>query len=209
MRRVPTLKQQSARSDPKAREFDRLFRNLGSMPQVLCWSCRRLTAFEVDRCEHCGSPFAGSTGGAYRAGRMPTDMPVSAARTTERPRGRSLAEIVEDLRRIRDLSHSPRRSARRGEAYRYSYQCPSCDRYVTEQATTCVCGVRFAPPSTGSFDCPECAANVPFGHDSCPVCRVDFRRAGLRDEYVYACPRCGSRVGADAFRCSCGVRFQD
>jgi hypothetical protein len=209
MGRLLALQHQNARPDPKAREFDRLFRGLGSMPQVLCWNCRKLTPFEVERCEHCGSAFAGSTGGAYRAGRIPAERPVSAAKATGKPRGRSLSEIVEDLRRIRDLSGSPRRSARRGRAYQYIYQCPSCDRYVTEQATTCACGVRFAPPSTGSFGCPECAANVPFGHDSCPVCRVNFRTGRARDEYVYGCPRCGSRVSPDAFRCSCGVRFED
>lgn len=209
MGRGPTMKHGSVTVDPKAREFDRLFKTLGSMPHVLCWNCRKLTPFEVERCEHCGSPFAGSTGGAYRSGRIPADVPARSTRTNAGPRARSLSEIVEDLRRIREMSDGYRHS-RRGESYRYLYQCPSCNRFVTEQATSCVCGVRFEAPSPETFHCPECAASIPSGRNSCPVCLSSFGGpSSYRDDFVYACPRCGSRVSADAFRCSCGARFED
>jgi predicted amidophosphoribosyltransferase len=183
-------------------------KTLGAMPQILCWKCRRLTSFEVDLCEHCGSAFAGSTGGAYRSGLIATGDAVSSSKRTVEPRSRSLSDIVADLRRIRDLSDSPRGTSRVPQGSLPLYQCPTCGRFVAETATACVCGVRFAPPSAVTFLCPECGASVPSAEDVCPVCRVEFHATGLRDEYVYACPRCGAHVASDAFRCSCGARFE-
>jgi predicted amidophosphoribosyltransferase len=208
MGRALTLNQARANAEPRPRDFDRMMKSLTAVPQVLCWRCRKLTPFEVDQCEHCGSPFAGSTGGAYSSGRSVREDSSRPAKASGR-RTRSLAEIVEDLRRIRELSESSRkvsrRSSQRQEGYLYRYQCPACARYVSEQATACACGVRFAV----TFECPECASSVPFGRDACPVCRVDFRASGLSGGHVYMCPRCGSHVSADAPRCSCGARFMD
>jgi Double zinc ribbon len=216
MRRgVPALRQVGMVADPKAREFDRGMRSLASTPQILCWSCRELTPFEVDRCQHCGSPFAGSTGGAYRGTRSSGEALTSFRKAPSSSRRRSLSEIVEDLRRIRELSGSLSRTPRpprreRGTRYQYTYQCPSCDRYVTAQATSCVCGVRFAQTTaTSSVECPECGANIPSGRTVCPVCLVRFLASSRADLFVYSCPRCGARVSADARRCKCGVRFED
>lgn len=180
----------------------------GAVPQILCWNCRKLTSFEVDRCEHCGTAFAGSTGGAYRSGRIPPD-PVSPSARSIEPRPRSFSEIVSDLGRIRDLADPPGRPSPRTEGSLHLYQCPSCSRFVSEAATSCVCGVQFAPPSPVTFECPECGSNVPSAANACPVCRVEFRGTSSQDEYVYACSRCGTHVASDAFRCSCGALFED
>jgi predicted amidophosphoribosyltransferase len=186
---------------PKPQQLGRVPKTLSAVPQVLCWRCRKLTPFEDDYCGHCGSPFAGSTGGAYRSPRLFRDERARSGKRTGR-RSRSLEEIVEDLRRIRELSENARQ---REAGFLYMYQCPSCARYVSEQATSCACGVRFAM----TFECPECASSVPSGRDMCPVCRVDFRAAGLSSGHLYMCPRCGAQVEADAPRCSCGARFLD
>lgn len=204
-----TVAQLGTSVDPKSRrQLDRLMKSLATSPQILCWNCRKLTSFEVDRCEHCGSAFAGSTGGAYQSRRIPTDPRSPSARSIE-PRPRSLSEIVADLGGIRDLADSPRGPTPRAEGSLHLYQCPSCGRFVSEAATSCVCGVRFAPPSSVTSECPECGSNVPSAANACPVCRVEFSATSSRDEYVYACPRCGAHVASDAFRCACGVRFED
>jgi predicted amidophosphoribosyltransferase len=202
MARVASLAH--ARAGPKPRQFDRVPKTLSAVPQILCWRCRKLTSFEVDSCEHCGSPFAGSTGGVYGSGRLFRDERPRSPRKPGR-RARSLAEIVEDLRRIRELSEAARGPSRSEAGILYQYQCPSCARPVSEQATSCTCGVRFA----ATFECPECASSVPSGRDACPVCGIDFRATGLTSGHVYLCPRCGVQVSGDAPRCSCGARFLD
>jgi RNA polymerase subunit RPABC4/transcription elongation factor Spt4 len=204
MGRAPTLSRAPSSPDPKSREFDRMLKTLSATPQILCWRCRKLTSFEIDQCEHCGSPFAGNTGGAHRSGRVQRDESVPAPMKTRRG-SRSLAEIVEDLRRIRDLTQSSEEPAQREQGFLYLYQCPSCARFVSQRATACVCGVRF----TATFECPECASSVPSGRNACPVCRVNFGAAGVSAGALYMCPRCGANVTADAFRCSCGARFLD
>src|SRR2546426_440338 len=94
MGRGPTVLQQRAYQDPNSpRDFDKLISNLGTMPRILCWKCRKLTPFELDRCEHCGSPFAGSTGGVYGGDRKsrpratstpkPSSAPEASARRAE------------------------------------------------------------------------------------------------------------------------------
>lgn len=204
--------QRETHNDLKSRrQLDRLMKSLGALPQVLCWNCRKLTAFEIDRCEHCGSAFAGSTGGAYRSGRIPSDLSLPASQTMVKSRGRSLSDIVADLRHIRDLADSPREATRGARGSLPLYQCASCGRFVDEAATACVCGVRFASAASEAvtFLCPECGANVPSSAEVCPVCRVEYGTGGSRDDHVYACPRCGAHVESDAFRCSCGVRFAD
>jgi hypothetical protein len=203
MGRAPTFRHTGASPDLKSREFDRMPKTPSAMPQVLCWRCRKLTSFEVDQCEHCGSPFAGNTGGAYASGRFRRDESAPASKKTSR-RSRSLSEIVEDLRRIRDLTGPPEETSQR-EGFLYLYQCPSCARFVSQRATACVCGVRFAV----TFECPECASSVPSSRDACPVCGVNFGPAGVSPGALYMCPRCGAHVTADAFRCSCGARFLD
>lgn len=185
-----------------------------SLPRILCWNCRRLTSFELERCEHCDSAFAGSTGGAYGSGYKPssrsvTSNPVRPIEPQSAIRSRSLREIVEDLRRVRDLADSPGETLRDdGEVSLLMYQCPSCGRFVSQTAEDCACGVRFAAAEQGTFQCPECGSRVPSDGDGCPVCRVEFRPASLQDHLVYSCPRCGAQVDSEASRCSCGVRFE-
>src|SRR3989304_3676790 len=73
-------------------------------PRILCWNCRKLTPFELDRCQHCGTAFAGSTGGAYgphRPGFCPTSVPKAQPPAPSR----SLAELMADLPEVHDVSH--------------------------------------------------------------------------------------------------------
>ena len=190
------------------REMSNMMKSLGALPEILCWECRRLTSFELDRCQHCGSAFAGNTGGAYRSGRIPESDSRARADVRSGLRPRSLREIVEDLQRVRDLAGSPREPPRNEEVSLLLYQCPACGRFVSQAAEECVCGVRFAPPSEVTFQCPECASNITSGRDECPVCGVEFRAADFQDDYVFACPRCGTHVESDAIRCSCGAWFE-
>jgi len=204
LQRKPTGAQRSQR------DLARTMRSAGSLPQILCWNCRRLTSFELDHCQHCDSAFAGSTGGAYRSGPARTSEPRVRGRAENGSSlgRRSLREIVEDLQRVRDLADSPREPPRDEEVSLLLYQCPSCGRFVSRAAQACACGVRFAPPSEMTFQCPECASRVSPG-DECPVCGVEFRAATFRNDPVYACPRCGTHVESDAIRCSCGAWFED
>src|SRR5207237_2384948 len=106
--RIPTVFQRSQRY------LARTMRSSGSLPQILCWNCRRLTSFELDHCQHCDSAFAGSTGGAYRSGPARTSEPRVRGRAENGSSlgRRSLREIVEDLQRVRDLADSPREHPR-------------------------------------------------------------------------------------------------
>jgi RNA polymerase subunit RPABC4/transcription elongation factor Spt4 len=189
--------------------MDKLMAKLGTMPRILCWKCRKLTPFELDRCQHCGAEFAGATGGAYEAGRVSAPHTAPPPKASRGPPKRTLTEIVEDLRGVRDLSASRPGRPREKELSVRLYQCPACGRFVSEQATECVCGVRFAPMSEVTFACPECASRLPSDVDVCPVCGVGFEPSGGSSGYVYACPRCGVHVSSDAVRCSCGVWFED
>ena len=95
------------------RDVDQITKSLGTLPHILCWNCRQLTSFELDRCQHCGSAFAGGTGGAYRSGRIPkSDSFARAEVGSTGLRPRSLRDIVEDLQRVRDLADSPREPPR-------------------------------------------------------------------------------------------------
>ena len=182
---------------------------LGTMPRILCWNCRKLTPFELDRCQHCGSAFAGSTGGAYGSSRKGTPRSVNASREALQSSRRSLTQIYDDLRRIHDLSVAPMDRPRDKEASLHLFQCPSCGRYVSEAATECACGVRFAPNTDLTFSCPECDSHLPGTENSCPVCGVEFELDARATNVAYACPRCGANVSSDAVRCSCGVWFED
>src|SRR5690348_2965976 len=96
-----TVVQRSSHHEVSSRrETDKLMAKLGTMPRILCWNCHKLTPFELDRCQHCGSAFAGSTGGAYASGAVVASRPTSVPRPgRERPK-RTLAEIVEDLQQV-------------------------------------------------------------------------------------------------------------
>ena len=206
----PTVLQQRARQDPNApRDFDKVISNLRTMPRILCWKCRKLTPFELDRCEHCGSPFAGSTGGVYGSDRRSRPRATSTPKPSSGPRKRTLLEIVEDLRHVNEGTTSVRGRPREKELSVRLYQCPTCGRFVSEQSTECVCGVRFAPMSAVTFSCPECGSRVPSDVGTCPVCARGFGPSGEASDYVYACPRCGVHVTSDAVRCSCGAWFED
>src|SRR5712691_12098642 len=114
MRRRPkgggsTVLQQRARQDANSpRDFDKVISNLGTMPRILCWKCRKLTPFELDQCEHCGSAFAGGTGGVYGSDRKSRSRTTSAPKAASASPKRSLLEIVEDLRHVSDATRSVR-----------------------------------------------------------------------------------------------------
>src|SRR2546428_12797303 len=208
--RVPTGLQRGPHQDLKApRDLDKIMSSLGSMPRILCWKCRKLTPLQLDRCEHCGSAFAGSTGGVYAGDRRPRPRATSTPRQSSAPPKRTLLEIVEDLPHVNEGTASVRRRPREHELSVRLYQCPTCGRFVSEQSTECVCGVRFAPMSAVTFSCPECGSRVPSDVGACPVCARGFGPSGGASDYVYACPRCGVHVTSDAGRRSFGSRFQD
>ncbi len=176
-------------------------------PRILCWNCRKLTPFHEERCEFCGARFAGSTGGMYGKTRTvharvpevpPDDDELVEAR-------RSLLQLFEDLQRVHDVSASHHYDPVRDEETLTLFQCPSCGRFVAEDALDCVCGVRFAPEAAESV-CPECGSRIPEGAGACPVCAR--RRGDPASDVIYACPVCGSEVSADAVRCACGARFE-
>ncbi len=178
-------------------------RSDGREPRILCWDCKKLTPFHEDRCTFCGARFAGSTGGVYSSPSLPKvredDGELAEAR-------RTLLQLFEDLQRVHDVSSRRHYDPETKEESVTLFQCPSCGRFVSEDAASCACGVKFAPePET--FSCPECGSRVPSADELCPVChaRLDGSPAAL----VYECPRCGSQVPADAVRCACGVRFED
>src|SRR5712692_815409 len=99
--RVPTVLQRGTRQDLNApRDLNKLMSSLGSMPRILCWKCRKLTPFELDRCEHCGSAFAGGTGGVYSSDRKSRSRATSSPKAAAAQPKRSLLEIVEDLRHV-------------------------------------------------------------------------------------------------------------
>ncbi len=172
-------------------------------PRILCWNCKKLTPFEEERCEHCGARFAGSTGGMYGGSRNVTPrIPQAPSEDEELAQARrSLLQLFEDLQRVHDVSGSHHFDAARDEETITLFQCPSCGRFVSETASDCVCGVRFAPEADPAA-CPRCGSHIPAGAGACPVCA----RPG--PEIAYACPVCGAEVSEDAVRCSCGARFQ-
>lgn len=193
--------------------MEKALAKLGPMPRILCWKCRKLTPFELDHCQHCGSAFAGGTGGAY--GAVPAVRPRIAPVTheTSRTRERNLTQVFEDLQLVHDVSgpSKGRQAGRPGGAERsaQTYQCPACGRFVSEEATDCVCGVRFGSLASNTFACPECGSHVPAGSGACPVCSAALGPSGDLDLLLYSCPRCGSRVASDQSRCFCGVWFAD
>lgn len=194
------------------REIERLLATTGTMPRILCWNCRKLTPFELDHCQYCGSAFAGSTGGAYGSGRAASARTPQIANVEAEAPKRSLSQIFDDLQRIHDVSASTttRKGRSRGKQVSLNlYQCPACGRFVSEQAKDCACGVRFASDGPSTRACPECGSHVPFNEDACPVCSVRFAPGLDSGTIVYACPRCGAHVASDAVRCSCGVWFED
>ncbi len=151
-------------------------------PRILCWNCKKLTPFHEERCEYCGARFAGSTGGVYRTSR-PTVPAVPSDDKELAEARRSLLQLFEDLQRVHDVSSAHHYDPVRDEETITLFQCPSCGRFVAEDAEECLCGVRFAPAERA-------------------------RSEAAPTEVAYACPLCGSEVSADAVRCSCGARFE-
>lgn len=177
-----------------------------STPGILCWNCRNITPFLEDRCRACGAAFAGSTGGAYAPSTGSEKVP--AYRKLADPRSqRGLAELLEDLHRIETLAASLTSPIRHegGETVTL-FQCPACGRFVSEQAATCACGVRFSD-ATDMVPCPECDSLVPGADGTCHVCGTRVTDGSAR--VAYGCPRCGAQVEAEAVRCACGVWFED
>ncbi len=172
-------------------------------PRILCWNCKKLTPFETERCEYCGARFAGSTGGMYAGSRLVNArLPPAPAEDEELAQARrSLLQLFEDLQRVHDVAGSHHYDASRDEERITLFQCPSCGRFVSEDAAECACGVHFAlEPGEGA--CPRCGSHIPAGSAACPVCSPQA------EEIAYACPVCGAEVSEDALRCACGARFQ-
>ncbi len=175
-------------------------------PRILCWNCKKLTPFQEERCEYCGARFAGSTGGMYGNrrtvnARVP-DVPSDDEELAEARR--SLLQLFEDLQRVHDVSSARYFDPAKGEETITLFQCPSCGRFVAEDAADCACGVRFAVESHGSV-CAECGSHLPEGADICPVCAT---RTASRSAIAYVCPVCGAEVTEDAVQCTCGARFE-
>ena len=119
---------------------------------------------------------------------------------------RSLLQLFEDLQRVHDVSSARRYDPVRDEETITLFQCPTCGRFVSQDAMDCVCGVRFAAEPSHSV-CPDCGTPVPSPGAACARCS-----AALQDEsadVAYACPLCGVEVSAEAVRCTCGARFAD
>jgi len=173
-------------------------------PGILCWSCRRMTPYSEDRCQNCGAAFAGGTGGEYSISRISTAPRRRTPLETSATPSRTLADLLRDLGRVHDISTSVQR-LQLDPAQTTMFQCPSCGRFVEEDARSCACGVRFAA-SEATFPCPECDSRVPTLDRACPVCGVRFEES---PHLSYSCPRCGSPVSSDALRCACGVWFED
>lgn len=176
-------------------------------PRILCWKCRKLTPFHEERCEFCGARFAGSTGGVYsRSPAIVRSLPLVPSDDQELTEARrSLLQLFEDLQRVHDVSSEHRYDPVRGEETITLFQCPSCGRFVAQDADACICGVHFATESVHA--CPECGTPLPAEGAGCPVCKVGAREPP--SEYLYSCPLCGTEVSEDAVRCSCGARFED
>src|SRR2546430_5226183 len=166
--RVPTVLQRGSHQDLKApRDLDKIMSSLGSVPRILCWKCRKLTPFELDRCEHCGSAFAGSTGGVYGSDRKSRPRATSTPKPSSGPRKRTLLEIVEDLHHVNEGTTSVRGRPREKELSVRLYQCPTCGRFVSEQSTECVCGVGLAPVWAGPPSCPGGGPSPPTVGGAC------------------------------------------
>lgn len=169
-------------------------------PRILCWNCKKLTPFQEERCTHCGARFAGSTGGMYAKSRTVSPrVPPAPANDAELVEARrSLLQLFEDLQRVHDVSAAHRYDSARDEETITLFQCPSCGRFVSEDAAECACGVRFAPEA--GAPCPRCGTSLAAGSGTCPVC-------ARAEQIAYACPVCGVEVSEDAVQCSCGARF--
>ena len=81
------------------------------------------------------------------------------------------------------------------------YQCSACGRIVSEEESTCACGVRLV--GEGNMICPKCCKEIPETSIACSNCGESLV------ELVSECPACGRRVDKDAFACLCGVIFSD
>ena len=191
--------------------------SLGSMPRILCWKCRKLTPAQDTWHDDFpgGLPLSANDLATLRAIVAANATPLAQARQARAlphadygVRIRSPAYGVL-LRHVNDATTSVRGRPREKELSVRLYQCPTCGRFVSEQSTECVCGVRFAAMSSSTLPCPDCGSRVPSDVDACPVCSRGFTPSGGASDYVYACPRCGVHVASDAVRCSCGAWFED
>ena len=176
-------------------------------PRILCWNCKKLTPFHEERCDNCGARFAGSTGGVYSTRRITVasvpsvpsdDEELAAAR-------RSLLQLFEDLQRVHDVSSERHYDPVRDTETITLFQCPSCGRFVSQEAEQCACGVRFVAEPNVSV-CSECGTPLAAPGAACPSCRAAEREAP--SDVLYACPLCGAEVTAEAVRCACGARFE-
>jgi len=179
----------------------------GRTPRILCWNCKKLTPFHEEQCEFCGARFAGSTGGTYASSRVVVPSIPSVPSDDEElaDARRSLLQLFEDLQRVHDVSSAHHYDPVRDEETITLFQCPSCGRFVAEQATDCACGVRFAVEAAAST-CPRCGTPLAGGDGACPICRGGLDAEG--SDVLYACPICGAEVSEDAVRCTCGARFE-
>src|SRR3989304_3010162 len=139
-------------------------------PRILCWNCRKLTPFELDRCQHCGTAFAGSTGGAYGPHR-PGFRSIPVPKAEPPAPSRSLAELLADLQKVHDVSAPPAAHADADdqEGTVEVFQCPACGRFVSEEATSCACGVRFASSTSATSACPGGGSPAPGRAGGCPA----------------------------------------
>src|SRR5437879_12634587 len=66
MERGSTMMRPRSRGSGSRRDVDSIMKSLGTLPSILCWKCRHLTSFDLDRCQRCGSALPSDAGRAYR-----------------------------------------------------------------------------------------------------------------------------------------------
>ncbi len=181
-------------------------RSLERGPRILCWNCKKLTPFHEDRCEFCGAKYAGGTGGVYASNRTVTaHIPEAPSEDEELVQARrSLLQLFDDLQHVHDVAASRRYDPAKDEETLTLFQCPSCGRFVAEDAVDCACGVHFASSDSEAV-CSECGYQIPRGTGACPICAN--RALRHESQVAYVCPVCGAEVSEDAASCLCGARF--
>lgn len=135
--------------------------------RVLCWNCKRMTPVAQGRCASCGSKIVSP---APRPPTPPRPARIEDDRELEEAR-RSLLQLFEDLQRVSDVS-AYRPSESEPEEGPLLFQCPSCGRFVAEDAVRCACGVHFADQVQLQYSCPRCGALVA---EHAQVCRCGVR----------------------------------
>ncbi len=143
--------------------------------RILCWNCRRMTPVGADRCESCGSPMSRASSDPRRPFSR-ANLPDASDDAELAEARRTLLDLFEDLQRVSDVSARPAVETAEEPGSAILFQCPSCGRFVAEDAVLCACGARFAagtPDLQVQYECPRCGTHVSAEAASC-VCGARF-----------------------------------